>query len=109
MPTPKHWSRRSSTHYVRAATPSCALRMGWPDVVIAFAVGLGVLGGWWRGLIGEVISLLAWIVSISMGFLYQGQFDHDMMHRFHVGPGPAHAFGMAAFGAVAYAVIFGVG
>jgi uncharacterized membrane protein required for colicin V production len=83
--------------------------MAWPDLVIALALGLGVLGGWWRGLIGEVIGLLSMLVSAAAGFLYQGWFDKAMMERMHVGPGPAHAFGMAAFGAVAYAAVFALG
>ena len=45
-------------------------RMNWVDYLIIVVIALSVLMGLWRGLLREVISLVAWIAAFTIAFLF---------------------------------------
>lgn len=46
------------------------MQLNWVDVVMLMITGISCLFGLWRGLVREVLSLLAWIAAILIARLY---------------------------------------
>ncbi len=63
--------------------------IGWPDIVIGFAVAI-------------VFALVA-------AFAYTGAWDSFVHDRTHLSPGSAHVVGMVAYAAAAYFVVLALG
>ncbi|MGH8122854.1 MAG: CvpA family protein, partial [Rudaea sp.] len=47
--------------------------MNWADYCIIATLGLSVLMGLWRGLIGEVLALIVWVVAVWVAWKFGPQ------------------------------------
>lgn len=48
--------------------------MSWVDIAILVIVGLSCFFGLWRGLVREVLSIVAWVAAISIARVYSDSF-----------------------------------
>jgi uncharacterized membrane protein required for colicin V production len=81
------------------------MAFSWPDVVVAAILVIGALFGFKRGLLNEVLGLIALGFAIVAGLSYSGMWDAWVRRTTHLDPSLAHLGGLVLFALCAYAVV----
>jgi uncharacterized membrane protein required for colicin V production len=79
--------------------------VGWPDLLIAVILLIGLAKGFSRGFVSELGGAIAVVAALITPWYYNGAFDPWLKSTLHLGPGSAHVIGMFVTGFITYVIV----